>query len=76
MHAREQKIDIEIRQSGSDFSRRHIGPNEAETAEMLRALGFENLERDPRFADGTLRRRNKAELIPLIEQVTASELRA
>jgi glycine dehydrogenase len=38
MHAREQKIDI------TDFSRRHIGPNEVETAEMLHALGFENLD--------------------------------
>src|SRR3979490_1533994 len=37
MHAREQKIDID------DFSRRHIGPNENETAEMLQAVGFENL---------------------------------
>jgi formyl-CoA transferase len=36
------------------------------------ALGLERLERDPRFADGTLRRRNKAELIPLIEEVTAT----
>src|ERR1041385_5314473 len=39
MHAREQKIDIT-----QDFSRRHIGPNEAETAEMLRAVGFESLD--------------------------------
>src|SRR2546423_3896656 len=39
MHAREQKID-----SASDFARRHIGPNEDETAEMLRAVGFENLD--------------------------------
>src|SRR5437660_8725655 len=38
MHAREQKID------STDFSRRHIGPNEAETAEMLHVLGFENLD--------------------------------
>ena len=38
MHAREGKIDI------NDFSRRHIGPNEIETAEMLRAVGFENLD--------------------------------
>src|SRR5256714_6780551 len=36
MHAREQNIDID------DFSRRHIGPNENETAEMLQAVGFEN----------------------------------
>src|ERR1051325_9092234 len=39
MHAREQRIDIT-----QDFSRRHIGPNEAETAEMLRAAGFESLD--------------------------------
>jgi len=39
MHAREQKIDIT-----QDFSRRHIGPNEAEAAEMLRAVGFESLD--------------------------------
>src|SRR5438270_1147175 len=42
MHAREQKIDN--RQSEADFARRHIGPNETETAEMLRAVGFENLD--------------------------------
>ncbi|MBV9617943.1 MAG: glycine dehydrogenase (aminomethyl-transferring), partial [Verrucomicrobia bacterium] len=39
MHAREDKIDII-----ADFSRRHIGPNESETAEMLRAVGFDNLD--------------------------------
>src|SRR5919205_1166019 len=39
MHARKQKIE-----STSDFVRRHIGPNEEETAEMLRAIGFDNLE--------------------------------
>src|ERR1043166_267576 len=38
MHARAQKIDID------SFARRHIGPNEAETAEMLRAVGFESLD--------------------------------
>src|SRR6266849_7661141 len=36
------------------------------------ALGLGRLERDPRFADGTLRRRNTEELIPLIEEVTAT----
>src|SRR6266550_2765886 len=36
------------------------------------ALGLERLEREPRFADGTLRRRNQAQLIPLIEAVTAT----
>ena len=38
MHARQQKIDID------DFARRHIGPNENETAEMLRDVGFQNLD--------------------------------
>src|SRR5438046_2864494 len=39
MQGREKtKIDID------DFSRRHIGPNENETADMLRAVGFENLD--------------------------------
>src|SRR6202023_913670 len=38
MHEREDKIDI------TDFSRRHIGPNQSETAEMLHAVGFENLD--------------------------------
>src|ERR1700719_2660755 len=42
MHAREEKIDNS--QSGPDFARRHIGPNEDEAAEMLRSLGFENLD--------------------------------
>src|SRR5258708_7067342 len=41
MHAREEKIDNS--QSGPDFARRHIGPNENEAAEMLGSLGFENL---------------------------------
>jgi len=44
MHAREQKIDINNSQSGSDFARRHIGPNEAEAEEMLGAIGYENLD--------------------------------
>ena len=40
MHAREKsKTDITM-----DFSRRHIGPNESETAEMLQAVGFDNLD--------------------------------
>src|SRR2546423_2716683 len=38
MHARKKKIDID------GFSRRHIGPNQNETADMLRAVGFENLD--------------------------------
>ena len=39
MHAREKPaIDI------TDFSRRHIGPNQTETAEMLRQVGFEDLD--------------------------------
>ena len=42
MHARERKIDI--RQSGSDFARRHIGPNEEEVRAMLHKVGFENLD--------------------------------
>src|SRR6202045_4903822 len=42
MHAREEEIDNS--QSGPDFARRHIGPNEDEAAEMLRSLGFDNLE--------------------------------
>src|SRR6202045_447173 len=42
MHAREEEIDNS--QSGPDFARRHIGPNESETAEMLRAVSFENLD--------------------------------
>ncbi|HEV2966289.1 MAG TPA: aminomethyl-transferring glycine dehydrogenase [Chthoniobacterales bacterium] len=38
MHARESKIEFD------SFARRHIGPNESETAEMLRAVGFESLD--------------------------------
>src|SRR2546421_6363752 len=38
MHAREQKIDID------SFARRHIGPNDAETTEMLRDLGYQDLD--------------------------------
>src|SRR5712691_1131177 len=36
MHTRERNID--------SFARRHIGPNDAEVAEMLRDLGFDNLD--------------------------------
>ncbi len=43
---------------------------------FCRAMGLETIEHDPRFADGTLRRRNLAELIPLIEAVTARKPRA
>ncbi len=39
---------------------------------FCRALGLEHLERDPRFADGTLRRDHAGELIPLIEAVTTT----
>src|ERR1700724_358544 len=38
MHAREQKIDP------TKFARRHTGPNPEETPEMLRQVGFENLD--------------------------------
>ncbi len=44
MQTREDKIDIDSRQSGSDFARRHIGPNDDEVREMLREVGFENLD--------------------------------
>ncbi len=40
MHAREAKGST----SRWTFARRHIGPNAEETAEMLRAVGFENLD--------------------------------
>ena len=39
---------------------------------FCRALGLEQLERDPRFDDGTKRRVAIRELIPLIEEVTAA----
>ncbi len=39
---------------------------------FCRALALEHLERDPRFSDGNLRRRNIGALIPLIEEVTAT----
>ena len=42
MHAREHRID-DVLSDLDSFARRHIGPNEEETAEMLHALGFENL---------------------------------
>jgi glycine dehydrogenase len=38
MQLREQKIDID------SFARRHIGPNDNEIDEMLREIGFENLD--------------------------------
>jgi hypothetical protein len=38
VHLREEKNDIVSRQSGSDFARRHIGPNEDEAAEMRSIL--------------------------------------
>ena len=39
MHTRGRTVD-----SSSDFAPRHIGPSENETAEMLRDLGYENLD--------------------------------
>src|SRR6476469_6147552 len=40
MHTREKsRTDITM-----DFSRRHIGPNQSETGEMLKAVGFDNLD--------------------------------
>src|SRR5437588_8056516 len=42
MHARDQKIDN--CRPGSDFARRHIGPNPDEMAEMLREVGFAALD--------------------------------
>src|SRR5215471_12328801 len=44
MHARKEANIESERDWPFDFSRRHIGPNEKETAEMLRAVGFENLD--------------------------------
>src|SRR5436190_23670803 len=44
MQARADKIDIDYCQSGSDFARRHIGPNEEEVREMLREVGFDDLD--------------------------------
>ena len=41
-------------------------------AAFCRALGLERLERDARFADGTARRAHADQLIPLIEEVTAT----
>src|SRR4030081_3265481 len=38
MHAREKIFDVD------SFARRHIGPNEEEVRDMLRELGFENLD--------------------------------
>jgi len=38
MQMRENDTDL------NSFARRHIGPNEAEVAQMLRDVGFENLD--------------------------------
>src|SRR4030081_2628618 len=38
MHAREKIFDVD------SFARRHIGPNDEEVRDMLRELGFENLD--------------------------------
>jgi glycine dehydrogenase len=45
MQSREKNIDID------SFARRHIGPNESEVAEMLRAIGYENIDA---LIDGTV----------------------
>jgi glycine dehydrogenase len=42
MHSRKQEIDN--CPPDSEFARRHIGPNEVETEEMLSAIGFNNLD--------------------------------
>src|SRR2546426_2313487 len=43
MHARERKID-NLESGWGSFARRHIGPNEVETEEMLGTVGYENLD--------------------------------
>ena len=43
---------------------------------FCRALGLERLERDARFVDATARRRHTDQLIPLIEEVTATRTAA
>jgi crotonobetainyl-CoA:carnitine CoA-transferase CaiB-like acyl-CoA transferase len=43
---------------------------------FLHELGLEELEDDPRFATNAERHANRAELVPLIEAVTASRTRA
>jgi formyl-CoA transferase len=43
---------------------------------FCRALGLESLERDPRYADASARRRNRADLIAAIELVTRSKTAA
>src|SRR5438270_8266500 len=42
MHARERKID-NLQSGWGSFARRHIGPNEVETEEMLGTFGYQNL---------------------------------
>jgi glycine dehydrogenase len=42
MHARERKID-NLESGWASFARRHIGPNEVETEEMLGTVGYQNL---------------------------------
>jgi glycine dehydrogenase len=42
MHARERKID-NLESGWGSFTRRHIGPNEVETEEMLGTVGYQNL---------------------------------
>lgn len=44
MEIRDRNIDLDNGQSGSDFGRRHIGPNDAEVREMLGEVGFDNLD--------------------------------
>ena len=54
MEIRDRNIDFDSGESGppsdglaaasSEFGRRHIGPNDAEVLEMLREVGFENLD--------------------------------
>src|SRR5712692_2007999 len=42
MHARERKID-NLESGWGSFARRHIGPNEVETEELLGTVGYQNL---------------------------------
>src|SRR5882762_4087440 len=44
MEIRDRNVDIDNGRSGSDFVQRHIGPNDDEVLEMLREVGFENLD--------------------------------
>ncbi|WP_160120810.1 aminomethyl-transferring glycine dehydrogenase [Rhodovarius lipocyclicus] len=70
--------ELSALEDAGEFARRHVAPNEAEIAEMLRAVGAESLEAlTARTVPGAIRGIDLAALPPAVNEAAAlAELRA